>query len=163
MISFLVAMDRNRLIGRENTLPWHLPADLRYFKKVTIGHPVIMGRKTFQSIGKPLPGRTNVVLTRDRRFAYEDVAVYHSVNDFLTSGMAFGQECFVIGGSQIYASFLPYTDRLYITLIHAEFEGDTYFTGFKEEVWRLVSKTPGTLDKKNRFPHDFLIYERAGR
>ncbi|MDD9148820.1 MULTISPECIES: dihydrofolate reductase [unclassified Sporolactobacillus] len=161
MISFLVAMDRNRLIGRGNDLPWHLPADLRYFKKITTGHPVIMGRKTFESIGKPLPGRKNIVLTRDSEFRYENVAVFHSAEDFLKSGISFGKECFVIGGAQIFETFIAYADRLYITCIDAEFEGDTYFTAFDEEKWRPVSEIQGTLDRKNVFPHTFFVYERA--
>lgn len=162
MISFLLAMDANLLIGQRNTLPWHLPDDLRHFKKMTIGHPVVMGRKTFDSIGKPLPGRQNIVLTRDPNFAPADAAVFHSVKDFLKSGMTCGRECFIIGGEQIFEAFIPYADRLYITRIDAEFEGDTFFTVFDDHEWRLVSETPGRLDKKNVLPHRFLIYERVG-
>lgn len=161
MISFLVAMDRNRLIGRDDDLPWHLPADLRYFKKLSTGHPVIMGRKTFDSIGKPLPGRKNIVLTRNPEFEHEDVDVFHSAEDFLKSGIPFGKECFVIGGARIFETFISYADRLYITRIDAEFEGDTYFTVFKEEKWRPVSEIPGILDQKNVFPHTFFVYERV--
>ncbi|RYL90355.1 dihydrofolate reductase [Sporolactobacillus sp. THM7-4] len=161
MISFMLAMDRNRLIGSGNKLPWHLPADLRHFKNKTLGHPVVMGKKTFDSIGKPLPGRRNIVLTRDRNFVLQGADVFHSVSEFLASGCAFGEECFVIGGGQIFESFLPFADRLYITLIDAEFEGDTYFTVFDEKKWRLVSETSGTLDRNNPFPHIFQVYERT--
>lgn len=161
MISFLLAMDRNALIGRDNSLPWHLPDDFRYFKKLTTGHPVIMGRKTFESVGKPLPGRQNIVLTRNNDFSPAGVDVYHSVEELLGSGITFGKECFVIGGAHIFNTFIAYADRLYLTKIDAEFEGDTYFTVLESCQWRLVSNTPGILDRKNIFPHSFLVYERA--
>jgi dihydrofolate reductase len=161
MISFLLAMDHNQLIGQNNELPWHLPNDLRYFKQKTLGHPVIMGRKTFNSIGKALPGRENIVLTHNPDFSEEHVTSFSSVNAFLNSGIAYGNECFIIGGAGIFKAFLPFADRLYITHIDAEFEGDTYFTGFNSEGWHLVSSIPGTLDRKNKFPHRFCVYERA--
>lgn len=161
MISFLLAMDRNQLIGNKNELPWHLPNDLRYFKKKTLGHPVVMGRKTFDSIGKALPDRENIVLTHNPDFSNDDVTSFPSVDAFLNSGIAYGHECFIIGGAGIFKAFLPFADRLYITHIDAEFEGDTYFTGFNSEEWRLVSRIPGILDKKNKFPHVFDVYERA--
>lgn len=160
MIDFLLAMDKNRLIGKDNDLPWHLPADLKYFKKTTMGHPVVMGRKTFESIGKPLPGRKNIVLTRDRAYHPEHVDVFHSVEALLTGGAARNEECFVIGGAQVFKALFPYADRLYITRIDAEFEGNVYFEGFDEKKWRLVSEKKGTVDEKNRFPHAFLIYEK---
>lgn len=160
MISFLLAMDRNGLIGRGNKLPWHLPDDLRYFKETTWGHPVIMGRKTFESIGKALPGRENSVLTQNLDFSAPGVTCYHSAEEFLHAGKAYGNECFVIGGAKIFDLFLPYADRLYITHIDAEFEGDTYFKGFREKDWRLVSQRSGKLDRKNIYPHEFHVYER---
>ncbi|MCQ2009088.1 MAG: dihydrofolate reductase [Sporolactobacillus sp.] len=161
MISFLVAMDQNQLIGRENQLPWHLPDDLRYFKQTTMGHPIIMGRKTYDSIGKPLPGRENIVLTHNPEFNQNQVKCFSSVESFLKSGTAFGRECFIIGGAGIFKAFLPYADRLYITHIDAEFEGDTYFSGFQKQNWRLLRSTEGVMDRNNRFPHTFCIYERA--
>ncbi|RYL92193.1 dihydrofolate reductase [Sporolactobacillus sp. Y61] len=161
MISFLVAMDINGLIGRKNKLPWHLPADLKYFKKVTMGHPIIMGRKTFESIGRPLPGRKNIVFTRHTDFSHEGVTVFHSSDAFLKSGIPFGRECFIIGGNQIFQTFAPYADRLYLTRLHAAFEGDTYFTAFHEKEWKLVSEKEGKMDQYNVFPYTFQIYERA--
>ncbi|SFF98566.1 dihydrofolate reductase [Sporolactobacillus nakayamae] len=161
MISFLLAMDRNQLIGIKNELPWHLPNDLRYFKKKTLGHPVVMGRKTFDSIGKPLPGRENIVLTHNPYFSEDHVTTFSSVDAFLKSGTAYGHEYFIIGGAGIFKAFLPFADRLYITHIDAEFEGDTYFTGFNSDEWRLVSRVPGVLDRKNIFPHEFDVYERT--
>ncbi|MCO7125694.1 dihydrofolate reductase [Sporolactobacillus shoreicorticis] len=161
MISFLLAMDQNQLIGRDNQLPWHLPSDMRYFKQTTMGHPVIMGRKTYDSIGKPLPGRENIVLTHNPEFSQNQVTCFLSVEEFLRSGSAYGRECFVIGGAGIFKAFLPYADRLYITHVDAEFEGDTYFTGFIRQEWRLIRSTDGIIDRKNRFPHTFCVYERA--
>lgn len=161
MISCLLAMDQNQLIGRDNALPWHLPDDLRYFKQKTLGHSIIMGRKTFDSIGKPLPGRRNIVLTHNPDFTKSHVDRFSSVDEFLKSGQSYGHEYFVIGGARIFEAFLPYTDRLYITHIEAEFDGDTYFSGFNPEEWRLVSCTSGKLDQKNIFPHSFCVYERA--
>lgn len=161
MISFLVAMDQNGLIGRENQLPWHLPDDLRYFKRMTMGHPVIMGRKTFESMGRPLPGRQNIVLSRNPDFASDGVEVFQSVEEFLSGGRTFGRECFVIGGAHIFDAFISFADRLYITKIEAEFEGDTFFRQFDAEQWRLIASTPGKLDQRNIFPHEFLIYERS--
>ncbi|TGB00426.1 dihydrofolate reductase [Sporolactobacillus shoreae] len=160
MISFMLAMDQNALIGRDNSLPWHLPDDLHYFKKKTVGHSVIMGRKTFDSMGKPLSGRHNIVLTRNPDFAPEGVSVCHSVEELLSSGLTYGKECFVIGGAHVFSALITYADRLYITKIDAEFEGDTYFESFEDREWHLVSSTLGLLDKKNIFPHSFLIYER---
>lgn len=160
MISFLLAMDCNGLIGRGNALPWHLPDDLNYFKKLTTGHSVVMGRRTFESIGKPLPGRKNIVLTRDDRFSQPNVETFHSVEAFLSSGQAFGGECFVIGGAHVFTAFIAYADRLYLTRIDCAFEGDTFFTSFDESQWRLVSETPGRLDRKNLFPHRFQVFAR---
>ncbi|MCL1631776.1 dihydrofolate reductase [Sporolactobacillus sp. CPB3-1] len=161
MISFLLAMDRNQLIGRDNQLPWHLPDDLRYFKKITWGHPIVMGRKTYESIGRPLPGRENIVLTRNSNFTEKGARHFTSVDELMNSGIAYGRECFVIGGAAVFKAFMPYADRLYITHIDAEFEGDTYFTDFHMSDWHLISSTAGNLDSKNHFPHDFRIYERA--
>ncbi|WP_010631246.1 dihydrofolate reductase [Sporolactobacillus vineae] len=161
MISFLVAMDRNGLIGRNNQLPWHLPDDLRYFKRKTMGHPVIMGRKTFESMGKPLPGRQNIVLSRNPGFHPDGVSVVPSVEAFLSEGQTFGKECFVIGGAHIFKAFISFADRLYITKIDAELDGDTYFTSFNAGDWKLVETTPGRLDRKNIYPHEFQVYERS--
>ena len=160
MISLIVCTGENNEIGLLNDMPWGrgLPADLDYFKKTTTGHPVVMGRKTFKSIltslGKPLPKRQNIVLTRDEDFAYEGVNVIHDVKDVPKD------EVFVIGGASVYQLFLPIADRLYITKMHASVEADTYFPSFSEDEWPLVSKEPHEKDKKNAYDYDFLIYER---
>ncbi|CAH0347373.1 dihydrofolate reductase [Bacillus sp. CECT 9360] len=160
MISLMLAMDENRLIGRDNQLPWHLPADLQYFKNVTMGHPIVMGRKTFESIGRVLPGRENIVVTRNAEFDAEGVTILHSIDDVKQLADSSAQELFVIGGAEIFKEILPVTDRLYITEIHHAFEGDTYFPEIQETEWVQRSLTPGTVDEKNRYPHDFIILER---
>jgi dihydrofolate reductase len=162
MISFVVAMDRNRLIGKENQLPWHLPADLAYFKKVTTGHTIVMGRKTYESIGRPLPNRKNVVLTRSEDFEASGCEVVHHLDDVLQMAKQ-EEECFVIGGTQIFSLFWDSVDRLYVTFIDHEFEGDTYFPEIEQEQWEVVSVDQGIVDEKNQYPHEFRIYERIKR
>lgn len=158
IISLIAAVDRNGLIGSEGKLPWHLPADLKHFKKLTIGHPVVMGRRTFESLGKPLSNRRNVVLTKDYRFKAEGAETVHSVEEalqILTEG-----EVFVIGGAQVFKDFLPWADRIYLTVIDQEFAGDTFFPEFNQEDWFLVSETAGKVDDENPYFHRFLVYER---
>lgn len=158
MISLLVAMDENRLIGKDNQLPWHLPNDLQYFKQVTMGHPIVMGRKTFESIGRPLPGRENIVITRNHDYQAEGCRVIHQLSE--VKAFPKEEEVFVIGGAQIFEEILPEADRLYITEIHASFSGDTHFPEIKEEDWEEISSTPGKVDEKNHYPHDFIILQR---
>jgi dihydrofolate reductase len=157
MISFVVAMDENRAIGKDNTLPWHLPADLQYFKKVTMGKPIVMGRKTYESIGKPLPGRENIVVTRHLEYKAEGTTIVHSIDEVLKKE---AEEICVIGGTEIFKMFLPVADRLYITEIHDTFDADTFFPKLNEEVWTEVSREAGTVDEKNKYPHDFVVYEK---
>ncbi|MCL6585986.1 MAG: dihydrofolate reductase [Anoxybacillus sp.] len=160
MISLIVAMDNNRVIGKDNQLPWHLPADLAYFKKTTMGHPIVMGRKTFVSIGRPLPGRENIIVTRNRSFQAEGCTIIHSVADIKTIASERKEEVFVIGGAEIFQATLPFADRLYITKIDAHFPGDKFFPPFSETDWRLVSSTKGPKDEKNPYDYTFLVYER---
>ncbi|MFE4115797.1 dihydrofolate reductase [Priestia sp. YIM B13448] len=160
MISFIFAMDKNRLIGKGNSLPWHLPADLKFFKQVTSGHPVVMGRKTHESIGKPLPGRENIILTRNISYDSEGCTVLNSISDIEDMAKKEKEEVFIIGGAEIYKLAFPIADRLYITTIDEEFEGDTYFPEFNESEWRLVSREKGLKDEKNPYDYYFTIYER---
>jgi dihydrofolate reductase len=157
MISFILAMDENRVIGKDNDLPWRLPADLAYFKRTTMGQPVIMGRKTYESIGRPLPGRENIVVTRNKDFAVEGITVVYSLEE------AFEQtketEAFVIGGEQIFKEAISFASRLYITQIHHTFEGDTYFPAIPTE-WKIVSSEKGIKDEKNPYDYDFVVYEK---
>jgi len=160
MISFVVAMDKNRIIGKNNQLPWHLPADLKFFKQVTMGHPIIMGRKTFESIGKPLPGRENIILTRNEDYRAEGCKVIHTVAEIKQIEEETQGEVCVIGGAEIFKEAFPMADRLYITWIEEEFEGDTYFPEFDEKEWNVISKEQGPQDEKNPYLYYFVIYER---
>ncbi|NLN41191.1 MAG: type 3 dihydrofolate reductase [Clostridiales bacterium] len=162
MISIIVAMDRNRVIGKNNRMPWKLPADLAYFRKVTLGHTVVMGRKTFESIGKPLEGRKNIILTRNEEYAKEGCLVVHSLEEALKM-IQDEKECFIIGGAKIYSAFLPYAQKLYITYIDHEFEGDTYFPEINYDQWRMVSRIPGPQNEKIPFDYYFEVYERNNK
>lgn len=159
-LSIIAAMSANRVIGSNNDLPWRLPADWKRFKSLTMGHHLIMGRKTFESIGQPLPGRTTIVITRQTGFAPAGgVLVAHSIDQALQ--MVTGDnEVFVAGGAQIYQQMLPRADRLYLTSIHAEFEGDTDFPEFEESDWQLISEENQEPDEKNPYSYSFLVYER---
>lgn len=159
MITFVVAMDRRGGIGFRNKLPWHLPADLRFFRETTTGHVILMGRKTYEAIGRPLPNRTNVVLTRDRTFRPEGVTVLHTVEEALR---LYGEEeLYVIGGAEIFKLLLPLADKLVVTRIDQEFEADTFFPEIGEEQWRITSRVPGITDEQNPYSYEFLTYERT--
>lgn len=161
ILSAIVAISNNDVIGKDNELPWYLPADLKYFKKITINHPVIMGRKSYEAIGQPLPKRTNIVLTRDPYYLSSNILVAHSLEEALALAYDLdSEEVFVIGGAMIFESCFPFLDRLYITEIHAYFEGDTYFPEWKREEWTLISEENHSSDKKNEFDYSFKIYER---
>ena len=157
MISLIVAHDKNRVIGYENGMPWHLPGDLKYFKEMTIGKPVIMGRKTFESIGRPLPGRRNIVITRNKDYHAEGIETVASLDEALalTHG---AEEQMIIGGEQIFTMALPLADKLYITLIDHEFTGDTFFPAY--DGWTLTSsREPITAPEGYTFT--YCIYEKA--
>ncbi|RNB59368.1 dihydrofolate reductase [Brevibacillus gelatini] len=158
MISIITAFDRNRLIGNNNSLPWKLPRDLAYFKEKTLGKVVVQGRKTFESLKKPLFDRTNVILTSRPDFHVEGCYVSHSVKDILERYRN-EDEVFVIGGASVYKQFLPHTSRIYITFVDAEFEGDTYFPVFDMNDWELVSMKKGIKDEQNKHDHTFFVYE----
>lgn len=160
MISLIVAMDNNRVIGYENKLPWHLPADLAYFKRITMGHPIIMGRKTFESIGRPLPGRENIVVTRNPDYKAEGCTVVHSVSELLERFAAVPEEVFVIGGAELFKDALRVSTRLYLTHIKDTFVGDTWFPEIREEEWTLVSKECGIQDENNPYEYYFAVYEK---
>ncbi len=161
MISIIVAMGANRVIGKDNKIPWRLPADMAYFKKTTTGHTVVMGRKTFESIGKPLPERRNIVLTHTRDFQAQGCQVVHSLEDILKLAEAnLQEEIFIIGGDTVYSLFFPYSDRLYVTLIEHHFDGDTFFPVIDSMQWNLVSKIKGMTDEQNIFEHHFLLFEK---
>jgi len=157
MISLIVAHDKNRVIGYNNQMPWHLPGDLQYFKETTMGKPLIMGRKTFESIGRPLPGRRNIVITRNKEYHHEGIEVASSLEEALKLA-GNEKEIMVIGGEQIFKLALPIADRLYITQIYHEFKGDTYFPEYGDE-WKIVSASE-KYETKEGYTYQYLVYER---
>jgi dihydrofolate reductase len=158
-ISLVVAMGAGRVIGRGNQLPWHLPADLRHFRKLTTGKPIIMGRKTHESIGRPLPERTNIVVTRNAAYRAPGCLVVHSLEEALQA-VAQHEEAMVIGGAQLYRQALPGADSLYITLIRHEFAGDTFFPELNAAEWREIGRTDCEADDKNPWPYSFIHLQR---
>ena len=158
-ISLIVAASENSVIGRQGDLPWRLSDDLKRFKAVTMGKPIVMGRKTYESIGRPLPGRQNIVITRQQGYVAEGCDVVATVEQAVeVAGEA--DEIMVIGGSEIYALFLPAAERLYLTRVHAEVDGDAFFPT-PDDDWGLVSDEPFAADEKNEYDVSFRIYERA--
>lgn len=158
-LSFIAAMDRNRLIGNNNQLPWHLPADFAHFKAITMGKPVLMGRKTYESIGKPLPGRQNIVLTHSPDLRIEGIDVVNSIDSALAI-VAEENEIMVIGGSTIYQMLLPQADCMYLTFVDAEFEGDAWFPPFDESQWLQSESSVHPADEKNLYACRFVTYQR---
>ena len=164
-VAQIVAMASNRVIGRNNQLPWYLPNDLKYFKATTMGKPIIMGRKTYESIGKPLPGRTNIVLTNSRDFQADGVKVVHSVEEALSvaEGVALidgAEEVMVIGGAEIYALFQPHTNRLYLTEVKAEVDGDAYFPELSWAQWQERGREDFSAAGPNPYDYSFVVYDR---
>jgi len=162
----MVAMASNGVIGRENRLPWHLPEDLRYFKRITLGKPVIMGRKTFESIGSPLPGRPNIVVSRSVDWSAPGVTVADSLESALDSAQALAavsgaEELMVIGGAQIYAAALPLASRLYVTEVHAAFAGDTWFPPVNPAEWQEIAREEYAATADNPYAYAFVVYDRV--
>lgn len=157
-ISLIVAMSENRVIGRGNALPWRLPDDLKHFKRITTGHAVVMGRKTYDSMGKPLANRRNIVITRQGGFRAEGVTVAHSVEEAIAQ--AGEGEVFIIGGAEIYKAAMPFVTRMYVTLIGADMEGDTYFPEFSRSEWRLIEQTEHPADERHAHAMNFQTYVR---
>lgn len=164
IISLIAALSTNRVIGKNNDLPWHLPDDMKYFMQTTKGHHVIMGRKNYESIPekfRPLPNRTNIVVTRQQNFAAPNCIVVNSIEDALAIAKKNNEpEVFIIGGSEIYNQGFAIANRLYLTEIHATIEGDTYFPAFDKSQWREVSRKPHLSDERHKFPFDFVVFER---
>lgn len=158
-ISLIVAMTPSRVIGINNQLPWHLSADLKRFKQLTLGHPILMGRKTYESIGRPLPGRTNLVVTRNPCYSAPGCLVFTSIAAALAHCVN-EAEVFVIGGASFYSHLLPQADYLYITAIHQEFAGDTYFPAFAAEHWTEIAREDITNDTSVNFNYSFIKLAR---
>ncbi|WP_181348378.1 dihydrofolate reductase [Thalassobacillus sp. CUG 92003] len=162
MISFVVAMDRNRVIGNNNDLPWHIPNDLKFFKETTLHHTIIMGRKTFESFGKPLPNRRNVIVTSDTTYHAEGCDIIHSVDTIRQWNVSEPEtEWMVIGGSVLFEQLLAEVDRMYITFIDEVFSGDTHFPQFDHFAWSLTSEEKGVKNDKNPYDYYFRIYDRV--
>ncbi|MGO1247073.1 MAG: type 3 dihydrofolate reductase [Oceanisphaera sp.] len=161
LVSMIVAMARNGVIGKDNTMPWHLPADLAYFKQTTLGKPIVMGRNTFNSIGKPLPGRRNVIVSRSLTQAPAGTEVVDSPEAALAL-LQDETEVMIMGGGALYQAMLPFTQRLYLTLIEAEIEGDTYFP-FHVADWQFQYEEMRLADDRNQYDCRFQIYEKAKR
>jgi len=161
IVSAIVATADNNVIGKDNDIPWYLPADLKYFKKTTLNHHIIMGRKSFESIGRPLPKRTNIVISRNPYFIATNCIKASSVEEALTIAHDNGEEeAFIIGGGQIYELSKAYWDRVYLTEVHAKVNGDIYFPPLLEENWRLISEEAHQADEKNEYDFTFKVLER---
>jgi len=159
MLSLCVAMDQNQLIGHNNALPWYLPADLKHFRAITMGKPIIMGHKTYNSIGRPLQDRLNIVLSRNKNLMIAGCQVLHGIEEVLTLSKQY-KESVVIGGTTLYQKLLPKVQRMYVTWIHAEFVGDTYFPDYHSEKWQEVERINYPADEHNIYPYSFTVLMR---
>ncbi|MFJ7972508.1 dihydrofolate reductase [Psychrobacillus sp. NPDC096389] len=160
MISLIVAHDPNRVIGQDNKMPWHIPGDLAYFKEKTMGKAIVMGRKTFESIGRILPGRKNIIITRNASYKAEGADVVTNLADAVALAKSYHEEVMIIGGEQIFRAILPTADRLYVTFIEQSFEGDTFFPPYGKE-WVLVD-TSEKMETAEGIPYVYLVYEKQG-
>jgi dihydrofolate reductase len=161
LVSAIVAIAKNNVIGINNGIPWYLPADLKYFKKTTMGHHIIMGRKSFESIGRPLPNRINVIVTRDPFFIASNCLVVHAVEEALQLALDNNEtEAFIIGGGEIYKLAMPYVERLYLTEVDLEVEGAVYFPEIDFSEWNLISAEAHKADEKNKMDYVFKVWER---
>ena len=159
-ISIIAAMSDGRVIGKGNQLPWHLPADLAFFKKTTMGKPIVMGRNTYDSIGRALPGRRNIVISRNTGLSIDGCEVLHSPQEVIDATKN-ESELMIIGGALIYKYFLPHANRLYLTLIDAKFEGDAYFPDYESMAkWKVMARENHELDERNTYPYSFLTLDR---
>jgi dihydrofolate reductase len=161
IISLIWAMDDDRLIGVENRLPWKLPADMKWFRRHTLGKPIIMGRKTFDSFGaRPLPERTNIIVTRDKSYQAEGAVVVYSIDEALQAA-GDAEEVMIIGGASFYQQMLSRADRLYVTQVHGDFEGDAWFPEFDMDAWQEVTREEHPVDEKNAYACSFMSFERT--
>lgn len=165
-LSLLVAMARNRVIGKNNTLPWHLPADLKHFKALTMGHPIIMGRKTYESIGRVLPGRTNVIVTRQKAYQVLGAITVNSIDDALKvcqEGVEGNDEVFLIGGAELYRQTLGRCNRIYATEIQRDFDGDAFFPRIDMEEWQEISREKHFSEEADAFDYHFVTFDHKER
>ncbi|KAA9327202.1 dihydrofolate reductase [Hymenobacter busanensis] len=160
MVALVVAVAENGVIGRDNQLPWHLPNDLKQFKQVTMGHPIVMGRRTYESIGRPLPGRRNIVVTRQSDWKAEGCEVAHSVLGALELARQYDEQVFVIGGAEIYRQALPAADTVYLTEVHHTVPGDAALPPFTTDEWREENRERHEPDEKHAYPYSFVTLRR---
>jgi len=161
IVSAIVAMSKNRVIGKDNKIPWHLPADLKYFKKTTLNHHIILGRKCYESIGKPLPNRVNIVVTRDTKYKASGCVIVHSIEEALDYARRHDEtEVFIAGGGEIYKQTMHLWDKLYLTEVDTQAEGDVFFCEIIEKEWLIYKKYNNLSDDENPFNYEFRIYNR---
>lgn len=161
VVAAVVAMAENRVIGKDQDLIWRLPNDLKHFRQKTMGHPMIMGRKTFETIGKPLPGRTTIIVTRSAAYRPEGCLVAHSVEEALRQARALDPEqVSIVGGGEIYRQALPFTNRIYLTLVHHTFEGDTFFPELNADQWQETAHEDHQPDEKHAYAYSFITLQR---
>lgn len=161
MINIVVAKASNNVIGAKNDLIWHLPNDLKHFKNLTSGHPIIMGRKTYESLGKPLPNRTNIVITRDSNWTTDGIVKENSLEKAIDSALKIDEDIYIIGGGNIYKQAMEFTDILYITEVHHEFDGDTYFPEIDTDDWEEIERENFKKDEKHPFAYSFVTYKKV--
>lgn len=161
MLSIIVAMSKNNVIGKDNKLIWHLPEDMKRFKELTTGHTIIMGRKTFESLGRVLPNRKHIVITHDLNYKVdnENVEIVHSIEE-IKKYVEDKEENFVIGGAIIYKQLIEYASKMYVTVINEDFIGDAYFPKIDEEIWKKVEVVFGIKDEQNKYDYEFVTYKR---
>lgn len=161
MLKILVAFDENRVIGKNNALIWHLPADLKRFKALTTGHVIIMGRKTFESIGRPLPNRTTIVISRQQDLKIEGVILAHSVEEAILKAKSISRDdIFIVGGAEIYQLSLPLADQILVTQLHDIFEGDAFFPEISPVIWEVAEQERGVTDEQNAYQFSYITYAR---
>ncbi|AKD05282.1 dihydrofolate reductase [Pontibacter korlensis] len=160
MIAIVVAAAENNVIGKDNDLIWYLPADLKHFKKLTMGHPMIMGRKTYEAIGKPLPGRTSIVVTSQEDYKADGCVVVHSLEAAFAKAKELDEHVSVIGGANVYEQALPFVDTLYFTRVHHAFEGDAFFPELSEEEWQVVEQEYHEPDERNEYSYTFMTLKK---
>lgn len=168
IISIIAALGNSRVIGNKNRLPWDLPADMDHFRELTLGKPIIMGQNTFDSIGRALPGRYNIVLTRDKELLIPNCEMAYSLDEAveLAEKSEMGKnsnEVMICGGASIYEQYLDRANKMYLTFIEGDFEGDTFFPEFSSEEWEEIEKVSHKIDEKNKYPYSFVVFERKNR
>ena len=158
-LALIVATDETGLIGKDNDLPWRLSADLQYFKRITMGKQIIMGRRTHESIGRPLPGRENIIITSDTQYQAQGCTVTHTIEQAL-SLCSDAEEAIIMGGASLYEQCLSQVEMIYLTQVHATLQGDTWFPAWNKNEWNLISEHSYPADDKNQYPYSFMVYER---